>query len=108
MYLRPRGCKVNIKSGYSEKKNLPYCVPQGSVVGPKLYSCYASTLQEIVNPKPEETGNTQNLGEVLREVTEDLISLHGFVDDHSIRKDFKAALDNSEENRTVKQLVKDD
>ena len=32
MYLRPRGCKVNVKNSYSEEKNLPYCVPQGSVV----------------------------------------------------------------------------
>ena len=31
-YLRTRDHRVNIKNSYSEEKNLPYCVPQGSVV----------------------------------------------------------------------------
>ena len=78
-----------------------YCVQLGSVEGPTLYSCYASTLQETINPKPEDTGTTESLGEVLQEVIEDLVSLYGFVDDHSIRKDFKVALDNLEEDRTT-------
>ena len=47
---------------------------------------------------------TKNLGEVLQEVIEDLISLYRYAHDHSIRKDFKVALDNLEEDRTVKQL----
>ena len=101
-YLTSRGCKVNIRNSYSEE-NLPYCVSQGSVAGPTLYSCYASTCQETENPKPEETGTTENLCEVLQEVIEDLISLYRFADDHSIRKDFKVALNNLED-RTVKQL----
>ena len=74
------------------------------MAGPTLYSCYASTLEETINPEPEETGTTENLGEVLLEVIKDLISCYGFADDHSIRKDFKAALDNLEEDGTVKQL----
>ena len=64
-YLRPRGCKVNIKKSYSKERNLPYCVPQGGVVVPTMHSCYSSTLQETVNPNPEETGTTKNMSEVL-------------------------------------------
>ena len=61
-------------------------------------------LRKTINPKPEKTGTPENLGEVLQEVIEDLISLYRFAVDHSIRKDLKATLDNLEENGTVEQL----
>ena len=66
-YPRPRGCKVKIGERYSTVRNLPYSVPQGSCAGPTLYFVYASTLQHVI---------------------EDMISLYGFANDHSIRKDF--------------------
>ena len=64
--LRPRGCKVKIGERFSTVRNLPYCVPQGSCARPTLYSAYGSTLQHVI---------------------EDMISLYGFSDDHSIVKD---------------------
>ena len=65
-------------------RNLPYCVPQGSCAGPILYSAHASTLQHLI---------------------EDMISLSGFADDHSIRKDFIAVKnDNHEERETILML----
>ena len=85
-YLRPRGCKVNIGEKYSTVRNLSYCVPQGSCTGPTLYSAYASTLQHVM---------------------EDMISLYGFADDNSIRKDFIAVKNNNHEEReTILMLEK--
>ena len=86
IYLRPRGYKVQIGERYSTVRNLPYCVAQGSSAGPILYSAYASTLQHVI---------------------EDIISLYGFADDHSIRKDFIAVKnDNHEERETILMLEK--
>ena len=77
-YLRPRGCKVQIGEKYSRVRKLPYCVPQGSCAGLTLYSAYASPLQHVI---------------------EDMISLYGFADDHSIRKDFIAVQNDNHEER---------
>ena len=67
-------------------RNPPYCVPQGSSAQSTLYSTYASTLQHVI---------------------EDMISLYGFTDDHSIRKDVIAVKnDNHEERETILMLEK--
>ena len=66
--------------------NLLYHVPEGSCAGPTLYLAYASTLQHVI---------------------EDMISLYGFADDHSNRKDFIAIKnDNHEERETILMLEK--
>ena len=52
----------------SMEKDLAYLVPQGSVAGPVLYNCYASTISEVVKPP---------------------LQLHGFADDHRVKKSFK-------------------
>ena len=64
-YLQPRFCKVNIHNANSEDKELLFLVPQGSCVGPVLYSAYASTLQEVVP-----------------------LDLHGYADDHGLKTNF--------------------
>jgi hypothetical protein len=66
-YLLPRSFKVCVNNSYSSNKRLAFSVPQGSVGGPILYSCYASTLQEII---PNQ------------------ITLHGFADDHLTKLSF--------------------
>ena len=67
-YLYPRGFKVKIKESYSSRKDLPFSVPQGSILGPTLFNIYASTLAETI---PDD------------------ISLNGFADDHSLQHQFE-------------------
>ena len=66
-YLKPRYCKVNINNSYSTSRELHQSVPQGSCLGPVLYSCYASTLQIII---PEG------------------VTCHGYADDHTFKHSF--------------------
>ena len=49
----------------SEDKELKFSVPQGSCVGPVLYSAYASTLQEVVP-----------------------LDLYGYANDHGLKTKF--------------------
>ena len=82
-YLRPRSCKVSISPAYSAEKQLPFSVPQGSCAGPSLFLAYASTLQEVKSIAEYKPGKHA-------------ISLNGFADDHSIKKEFHPAIDNQE------------
>ena len=81
-YLRPRGFKVNIGNDYSKYIPMDFSVPQGSILGPLLFSAYISTLRLEV-PRS--------------------IDLHGFADDHVMKKDFLASKCNEEDN-TIHQL----
>ena len=81
-YLYPRACKVNVGNSYSEVKDLNFSVSQGSCCGPFLYLAYASTIQEVV---PND------------------ISLHGFADDHALKRCFQAR--NSHQELTVMQSL---
>ena len=81
-YLRPRGFKVNIGNDYSKYIPMDFSVPQGSILGPVLFSAYISTLRLEV-PRS--------------------IDLHGFADDHVMKKDFLASKCNEEDN-TIHQL----
>ena len=81
-YLTPRGFKVNIGIDYSKYIAMDLSVPQGSILGPVLFSAYISTLRVEV-PRS--------------------IDLHGFADDHVIKKDFLASKCNEEDN-TIHQL----
>ena len=82
-YLRPKSCKVSISPAYSAEKQLPFSVPQGSCAGPSLFLAYASTLQEVKSIAEYKPGKYS-------------ISLNGFADDHSIKKEFHPAIDNQE------------
>ena len=73
-YLFPRWCKVSISDVFSNSKNLEYSVPQGGLCGPVLYSCYASSIQNVV---PNS------------------LDLHGYADDHALEKAFKLTDPNS-------------
>ena len=64
-YLQPRFCRVNIHNANLEDKEMLFLVPQGSCVGPVLYSAYASTLQEVVP-----------------------LDLHGYANDHGLKTNF--------------------
>ena len=67
-YLQPRGFRVKIEEQTSDRMELTFSVPQGSISGPTLFNMYASTLPETL---------------------EDNITLNRFADDHSIRNDFQ-------------------
>ena len=75
-YLRPRLCYVEITGSRSQSRIIDFSVPQGSCAGPVLYSIYASTHQAVI---PEG------------------IDLNGFVDDHNVKKAFKAGNKEDEE-----------
>jgi retron-type reverse transcriptase len=47
-YLSDRTQKVTIGNSHSETESLKYSVPQGSVLGPILFSIYNSPLGEII------------------------------------------------------------
>ena len=76
-YLRPRGFKVSIGNEYLKYIPMDFLVPQGSILGPVLFSAYINTLTLEV-PRS--------------------IDLHGFADDHIIKKDFLASKCNDEDN----------
>ena len=83
-YLRPRFCKVNIKNSFSATRELHQSVPQGSCLGPVLYSCYASTLQTVV---PQS------------------VNIHGYVDDQIFKCSYFPDLTNkSNEEETVSMM----
>ena len=81
-YLRPRDFQVNIGNDYSKYIPMDFSVPQGSILGPVLFSAYISTLRLEV-PRS--------------------IDLHGLADAHVIKKDFLASKCNEEDN-TIHQL----
>ena len=46
-YLTDRQFKVQIEENFSEVITINFSVPQGSILGPIRFTCYASTLQEL-------------------------------------------------------------
>ena len=83
-YLHPRFCKVNVGCTYSSDRELKCSVPQGSCVGPILYTVYASTLEEVVCGPGSELLSPNNDSLIPK------IDLHGFADDHALKNSFKA------------------
>ena len=47
-YLYPRNCVVAVNRSLSKPMDLPFSVPQGSIAGPIAFTCYASTLADVV------------------------------------------------------------
>ena len=71
--ITDRQFKVKIEENFSEVKTINFSVPQGSILGPILFTCYASTLQELfINNN----------------------SLSGYADDHSSIKSFSLIINN--------------
>ena len=68
-YLQPRFFEVKIGKDYSQPQQLHFSVPQRSCSGANVFTCYCSSIDQIV-PKD--------------------ITLNGFADDHSLRKSFPA------------------
>ena len=83
-YLRPRQFRVRVGETYSEPRAVDYSVPQGSVVGPQLFSAYASTLGDVV-------------------LSEHNISLYGFADDHVLSTEINLN-DPLSERRSISSL----
>ena len=69
-YLRPRSLRVCVGDAYSSVRSLDFSVPQGSGAGPSFYSAYASTMRDIVPAT---------------------VDIHGYADDHALKKAFKAS-----------------
>ena len=69
-YLRPRRLRVCVGDAYSSVRSLDFSVPQGSGAGPSFYSAYASTMRDIVPTT---------------------VDIHGYADDHALKKAFKAS-----------------
>ena len=80
-YLRPRHCKVAVNGHFSSNRVLAFSVPQGSCAGLVLYTAYSSTMSEVV-PKQ--------------------ISMHGYANDHDLKKSYRPI--QYEEEETIKQL----
>ena len=78
-YLQSRFFKVKIGKDYSQPHQLHFSMPQGSCSGANVFTCYCSSIDQLV-PKD--------------------ITLNGFADDHSLRKSFQAG------NRTQEQQAK--
>ena len=47
-YLNKRSFQVQAGSTLSEPIDVPYAVPQGSLLGPVLFICYIATLENII------------------------------------------------------------
>ena len=82
-YLHPRFCKVNVGHTYSSDRELKCSVPQGSCVGPILYTIYALTLEEVVCGPESEVLSPNNDSLIPK------VDLHGFAEDHALKNSFK-------------------
>ena len=69
-YISPRGFKVKVNEETSRRIDLCQGVAQGSCLGPVLYSCYASTVQEVITKE---------------------VDIHGYADDHALKKRFNSS-----------------
>ena len=106
-YLRTRKFKVNIGQSYSEEIDVKFLIPQRSIFGPVLYSTYTSILEEIINNVNRTTNMDDQVdtsGERSYNQKETIINLHGFADDHVMKKSFRITNNNSNELKTIRDL----
>ena len=80
---------------------LEYSVTQGSCVGSVVYLLFASTLEEVVNIIPDPEGSDQKT-DITN--TRQNIDLHGYADDHGVKKKFVPGVNHDQENQTTDQL----
>ena len=67
-YLNNRSFQVQVGSALSKPMDVPYAVPQGSLLGPILFICYIATLENVI----QDTST----------------SLLGYADDHTVYNSF--------------------
>ena len=67
-YLDHRSFQVQVGTALSQSIEVPYAIPQGSLLGPVLFICYISTLSDII----QDTS----------------ASMLGYADDHMVYKSF--------------------
>ena len=67
-YLDHRSFQVQVGTALSQAIEVPYAVPQGSLLGPVLFICYISTLSDII----QDTS----------------ASMLGYADDYAVYKSF--------------------
>ena len=82
-YLSNRKFLVQIGQFTSKIVEIDFSMPQGSILGPVLFNCYASTLTEII-PESDDS------------------FLSGYVDDHAITHSFNP------DNKNIKQKIESD
>ena len=82
-YLSSRRFQVQVGHLTSKTVEIDFSVPQGSILGPILFNCYASTLMEII-PERKDT------------------FLTGYADDHAIIHSF-----NPDDNN-INQIIEND
>ena len=70
-YLDHRSFQVQVGSALSQSIEVPYAIPQGSLLGPVLFICYISTLSDII----QHTST----------------SMLGYADDHAVYNSFSPA-----------------
>ena len=81
-YLKDRCFQVQIRNALSEPVYINYSVPQGSILGPVFFNCYAATLDDYTHDREA--------------------SLSGYADDHALIYSFKPGADS--ETKTVASL----
>ena len=82
-YLSSRRFQVQIGHLASKMVKIDFSVPQGSILGPILFNCYASTLTEITLERKDSF-------------------LSGYADDHAIIHSFNP------DNNNIKQIIEND
>ena len=60
-YLPNRQFQVQIEDNFLEVKKIDFSVPQGSILGPIIFTCYTSTLQELFTNPNNLTGYADDL-----------------------------------------------
>ena len=86
---------------------MKFSVPQGSNFGPVFYSTYASTLEERINNVNRSNNIYDQVGtsgERSYNQKETIINMHGFADDHLMKKSFSITDNNSNELKTISDL----
>ena len=68
-FLKGRTQKVCVNNTFSEDAYLDFGVPQGSILGPKLFNIYAQSFSSNLNAKVD-------------------VSVEGYADDHQVQKQF--------------------
>ena len=82
-YLSSRRFQAQVGHLTSKMVEIDFSVPQGSILGPILFNCYASTLMEII---PERKDSF----------------LSGYADDHVVIHSFNL------DNNNIKQIIEND
>ena len=83
-YLSSRRFQVQVGHLTSKMVKIDFSVPQGSILGPILFNCYASTLMEIILERKRHS------------------FLPGYADDHVVIHSFNL------DNNNINQIIEND